>query len=259
MKAMNGKTMFDLTGKKAMVTGGTRGLGRGMAEGLMEAGCEVAIVGTTDRVYEVAEEFTARGFHCHGIQADFSDRAQVLKGFDDCVKALGGALDILVAAHGIQRRNPAADFTLEDWDTVLQVDLSSVFVLCQAAGKLMMAHGGGKIINVGSMVSFFGGMTIPAYAAAKGGVTQLTKELNNEWMGKGINVNAIAPGYMETEMNTELMDPKNPRFQQICDRIPAGRWGTCDDIKGVCIFLASHASDYLGGVVIPLDGGYLVK
>jgi 2-deoxy-D-gluconate 3-dehydrogenase len=251
--------LFNIEGKKAIVTGGTRGLGYGMAEGLLESGCEVAIVGTSEQAYKVAEEFCGRGFACHGVKADFSARAGVYQGFRECVEKLGNELDILVNAHGIQRRHSAEEFPVEEWDEVLSVNLSSVFLLCQEAAKLMLAKGSGKIINVASMNSWFGGQTIPAYAAAKGGVAQLTKEMSNDWMKRGINVNAIAPGYMATEMNAALLDPANPRYRQITERIPAGRWGTGEDMKGTCIFLASHASDYLGGAVIPVDGGYLVK
>jgi 2-deoxy-D-gluconate 3-dehydrogenase len=140
----------------------------------------------------------------------------------------------------------------------MEVNLNSVFILCQEAGKLMLQKGYGKIINIASMTSFFGGQTIPAYSAAKGGVAQLTKELSNDWMERGVNVNAIAPGYMATDMNEALLK-NNERCSQITDRIPAHRWGTADDMKGAAIFLASHDSDYVGGAVIPVDGGYLVK
>ncbi|MGI6029927.1 MAG: SDR family NAD(P)-dependent oxidoreductase [Eubacteriales bacterium] len=251
--------LFDIQGKRAIVTGGTRGLGYGMAEGLMEAGCQVAIVGTSDKVYEVAKEFCDRGFTCHGVKADLSKREEDYRCFQECLEKLGGDLDILVTAHGIQRRHSAEEFPLSDWDDVLNVNLNSVFILCQEAAKVMLPKGYGKIINICSMMSFFGGQTIPAYAAAKGGVTQMTKEMSNDWMGRGINVNGIAPGYMRTEMNAALLDPANPRYEQITARIPAGRWGTGDDMKGACIFLASHASDYLGGAILPVDGGYLVK
>ena len=251
--------LFDITGRKAIVTGGTRGLGYGMAEGLMEAGCEVAIVGSNDKVFGVAEDFRARGFKCHGVQADLSKREEVYRGFNECVEKLGGDLDILVTAHGIQRRHSAEVFPVEEYDLVIEVNLNSVFILCQEAGKIMLKKGYGKIITIASMVSWFGGQTVPAYTAAKGGVTQLTKELSNDWIARGINVNALAPGYMATQMNEALLDPANPRYQQITDRIPANRWGTGDDMKGPCIFLASHASDYLGGAIIPVDGGYLVK
>lgn len=250
---------FDIKGKKAIVTGGTRGLGHGMAEGLLEEGCEVVIVGSSEGVHRVAEEFHSRGFACHGVQADLGSREQTLACFRSCMELLGGDLDILVNAHGIQRRHQPEEFPLSDWDDVISVNLSSVFVLCQEAGRVMLPKGRGKIINIASMISFFGGQTIPAYAASKGGVAQLTKALSNDWAGKGIQINAIAPGYMATDMNTALMDPANPRYQQITDRIPAHRWGTSDDMKGICVFLASPASDYITGAVIPVDGGYLVK
>ena len=250
---------FDIKGKKAIVTGGTRGLGHGMAEGLLEEGCEVVIVGSSEGVHRVAEEFRSRGFACHGVQADLGSREQTLACFRSCMELLGGDLDILVNAHGIQRRHQPEDFPLSDWDDVISVNLSSVFVLCQEAGRVMLPKGRGKIINIASMISFFGGQTIPAYAASKGGIAQLTKALSNDWAGKGIQINAIAPGYMATDMNTALMDPANPRCQQITDRIPAHRWGTPDDMQGICVFLASPASDYITGAVIPVDGGYLVK
>lgn len=251
--------LFDINGKKAIVTGGTRGLGYGMAEGLMEAGCEVAIVGTSDKVYSVTEEFCKRGFKCHGVKGNFEFRDEVYRAFNECVEKLGGDLDILVTPHGIQRRYSAEEFPVEEWDRVLNVNLNSVFILCQEAAKIMLKKGYGKIINIASMVSWFGGQTVPAYSAAKGGITQMTKEMSNDWISRGINVNAIAPGYMATEMNEALLDPNNPRYKEITNRIPANRWGTGDDMKGTCIFLASHASDYLGGAIIPVDGGYLVK
>ena len=230
-----------------------------MAEGLLEEGCEVVIVGSSEGVHRVAEEFHSRGFACHGVQADLGSREQTLACFRSCMELLGGDLDILVNAHGIQRRHQPEEFPLSDWDDVISVNLSSVFVLCQEAGRVMLPKGRGKIINIASMISFFGGQTIPASAASKGGVAQLTKALSNDWAGKGIQINAIAPGYMATDMNTALMDPANPRYQQITDRIPAHRWGTSDDMKGICVFLASPASDYITGAVIPVDGGYLVK
>lgn len=254
--------LFDITGKKAIVTGGTRGLGKGMAEGLMESGAEVAIIGTSDKVFEVADEFRSKGYQCHGVKADLSDRQQCQTGFDTCMELLGD-LDILVAAHGIQRRHPSNEFPDDDWNAVIDTNLNSVFWLSRAAANVMIPKKYGKIILIASMCSFFGGKTIPAYSAAKGGVAQLTKAFSNDLMQYGININAIAPGYMDTEMNVALTDPKNPRFTQqrydeLTQRIPAHRWGTSDDMKGTCIFLASHASDYLGGAIIPVDGGYLV-
>lgn len=251
--------LFNIKGKKALVTGSTRGLGYGMAEGLLEAGCEVVIVGTTDKVYEVAKNFCNKGFSCHGVKGNFENRDDLYKVFNEALKALNGEIDILVTAHGIQRRYSAEIFPIDEWDRVLNVNLNSVFILCQEAAKIMLKKGYGKIINIASMASFFGGQTVPAYAAAKGGIAQMTKEMSNDWMGRGINVNAIAPGYMATDMNEALLDKNNPRYKEITDRIPAHRWGTGDDMKGTCIFLSSHASDYLGGAIIPVDGGYLVK
>ena len=253
--------LFDIEGRKAIATGATRGLGWGMAEGLMESGAQVVIWGTSERVNTVAEEFRGRGFACQGVVADLSNRDSLNAAFAQSLALLGGKIDILVNCAGIQRRHPSAEFPMSDWDAVLEVNLTAPFELCQLAGREMLKEGYGKIINIASMQSFFGGFTIPAYASAKGGIALLTKALCNEWAGQGINVNAIAPGYMATEMNTALLDPANPRYKEITDRIPAHRWGGAkgEDMKGTCIFLASHASDYLNGAVIPVDGGYASK
>ena len=248
--------LFNIEGKKAIVTGGTRGLGHGMAEGLMEAGCEVAIVGTSDKVYDVAKAFCDRGFKCHGVKADFSKREQVYQGFNDCVAALGGDLDIIVNAHGIQRRHSAEVFPIEEWDEVLNVNLNSVFILCQEAAKIMLKKGYGKIINIASMNAVFGGTTVPAYTAAKGAVAMLTKSLASDCADHNICCNAIAPGYMDTEMCANMTQE---RKDECTKRIPAARWGLPDDLKGPVLFLASDASDYLNGAVIPVDGGFLVK
>lgn len=250
---------FDLTGKKAIVTGGTRGLGRGMAEGLMEAGAEVVICGTNENVNKVAEEFCEKGYLCHGLIMDLMERENLEKDFERAMDLLDYGLDILVNAAGIQRRNSSEVFTREDWDAVLAVNLTAPFVLCQLAAKQMIRQGKGKIINVSSMLAYFGGQTVPAYAASKGGMTQFSKTMCNDLAAKGINVNCIAPGYMDTDMNAALTDENNPRFEEIRNRIPQGRWGTAEDLKGACIFLASEASDYVNGAVIPVDGGYLVK
>jgi 2-deoxy-D-gluconate 3-dehydrogenase len=252
------KNMFDLSGKSALVTGGTRGLGRGMAEGLAEAGSKVVIVGSSAGVLKTAEELRAKGLDVAGIRADLGERDKIPAMFNEALKMLGGKIDILLNDAGVQRRNHCEDFTLEDWDTVMNVNLNAVFVLCQLAGREMIKQGSGKIINMASMLSFFGGFTVPAYAASKGAVAQLTKALSNEWAGKNIQVNAIAPGYMATEMNTALIND-NGRNTEILARIPAGRWGTPEDMKGLAVFLASNASNYVSGAVIPLDGGYLAK
>ena len=253
--------LFGLQGRKALVTGATRGLGWGMAEGLMEAGAEVVIWGSSEKAKTVAEEFRGRGFACYGVAADLIDRESLRAGFARSLKLLGNRIDILVNCAGIQRRHPSEEFPMEDWDAVLEVNLTAPFELCQLAGREMLKEGYGKIINIASMQSFFGGFTIPAYASAKGGIALLTKALCNEWAGRGINVNAIAPGYMATEMNTALLDPVNPRYKEITDRIPAHRWGGArgEDMKGPCLFLASRASDYINGAIIPVDGGYASK
>lgn len=247
---------FNLDGKKAIVTGGSSGLGRGMAEGLAEAGAEVVIVGVSDKAYGTADELNKLGYKVHAIKGDIGKRENLKELFNNCLDKLGGDLDIIVNNAGIQRRNKCEEFPLEDWDEVISVNLTATFQLCQMAGIKMLEKGSGKIINVASMLSFFGGYTVPAYAASKGGVAQLTKALANEWASKGININAIAPGYMDTSMNTKLINDE-VRNNEILSRIPAARWGTPEDIKGITIFLASPASDYLNGTVIPVDGGYL--
>lgn len=248
--------LFNLSGKKALVTGGSRGLGRAMAEAMLEFGAEVAIVGSSERVTVTAAELgQATGQRAIPIQADLGNREQLRRAFEESLSQLG-TLDILIVSHGVQRRAPAEEFPLEAWDFVLEVNLTSMFMLDQLAGRVMLAKGKGKIINVASLMVFIGGITVPAYAAAKGGVGQLTKALSNEWAGRGVNVNAIAPGYMATEMNEALMADPN-RSTMISARIPAQRWGQPADMKGVAIFLASDASDYVNGVVIPVDGGWL--
>lgn len=248
--------LFSLKGKTAIVTGGNRGLGKGMTEGLVNAGAKVAVIASSDGVYSVADEFREKGFDVVGVKCDLSDEKSLETGFNQAVEALGGKLDIIVNNAGIQRRNKCEEFTRKDWDDVLNVNLRAVFLLCQHAGRHMLANDGGKIINVASLLSFFGGFTVPAYAAAKGGVAQLTKALSNEWASRGININAIAPGYMATEMNTALIESPT-RSVEILSRIPAGRWGKPEDIMGITVFLASAASDYLNGAIIPVDGGYL--
>ncbi|MDR3373356.1 MAG: SDR family oxidoreductase [Ancalomicrobiaceae bacterium] len=249
-------TLFDIRGRKAIVTGGTRGLGHGMAEALLEEGAEVVIFGTSSSVLTVAESFSARGFACHGLVTDLADAGRREASFAEAVALLGGQLDILVNSAGVQKRHPAEAFPLDDWQAVLEVNLTATFAMCQLAGRLMLAQGRGKIVNIASLLSFFGGFTVPAYAASKGGVLQLTKALANEWAGRGININALAPGYMATEMNSALLADKG-RNAEISARIPAHRWGSPDDMKGPLLFLASAASDYVNGAVLPVDGGYL--
>lgn len=248
--------LFDLTGKTALVTGGSRGLGKGIAEGLCQAGAQVCILSASDAVFETEQELRSLGYRCCAVKCDISEDTQLRQGFREALRLLGGRLDILVNNAGIQRRHKCEEFPLSDFDEVLNVNLRAVFTLCQLAGREMLKQGYGKIINIASMLSFFGGYTVPAYAASKGGVAQLTKALSNEWAGRGICVNAIAPGYMATEMNTKLIQDEK-RNTEILGRIPAGRWGNPEDMQGIAVFLASSASDYVHGAVIPVDGGYL--
>lgn len=252
--------LFDIKGHKAIVTGGTRGLGHSMAEGLMEAGASAVIFGTSAKVEDVAAAFRARGFDCRGLKVNLGDAREREAGFHKAVELLGG-LDIIINAAGIQRRYPCEEFPAEEWNEVIEVNLNAPFVLSQLAARefLKKEVPYGKIVNIASMLSFFGGYTVSAYAASKGGVAQFSKAMCNELAGRGITVNCIAPGYMDTEMNTALTDPENPRCREITNRIPAGRWGKGQDMKGTAIFLSSHASDYVNGAVIPVDGGYLVK
>ena len=250
--------MFDLTGKTALITGGNRGLGLGITEGLCEAGASVVILATSDSVYDIAKDLCNKGYSVKGLKGDLSDIENMESLFEEALDLLGGKIDILVNNAGIQRRNKCEEFLLEDWESVLTVNLTAVFRMCQLAGRKMLEQGKGKIINVASMLSFFGGFTVPAYAASKGGVAQLTKALTNEWAGRGININAIAPGYMATEMNVKLIEDEK-RNAEILSRIPAKRWGNEQDVKGTAVFLASEASNYLCGAIIPVDGGYLCR
>ncbi|WP_373236386.1 SDR family oxidoreductase [Cohaesibacter celericrescens] len=247
---------YDVEGQKAIVTGGTRGLGKGMAEALLEAGAEVVIFGSGESVHDVAKEFCGRGFSCHGVIVDLANAEARTNGFEQAMKLLGGQLDILVTAAGVQSRHKSEEFPLDDWAGVLEVNLTAVFDLCQQAARIMLPQGHGKIVNIASLLSFFGGFTVPAYAASKGGIAQLTKALANEWASRGICVNAIAPGYMATDMNTALLADES-RNAEISARIPAHRWGTAEDMKGPLLFLASGASDYVNGAILPVDGGYL--
>lgn len=250
--------LFDLTGKKALVTGSSRGIGRALAEALLEAGADVVVNGVSERVFKTAEELAAKtGKAVIPLQADLGSRQETKRLFDESLQKLG-RLDILFVNHGIQRAHPADKFPIADWDLVLEVDLTSVFVLDQLAGQHMLANGGGKIINTASLISVIGGMTVPAYAAAKGGIAQLTKALSNEWAGCGVTVNAIVPGFIHTDLTEDLIhDPGEGA--SLLARIPARRWGVPDDLKGIAVFLASAASDYISGAVIPVDGGFLAR
>lgn len=246
--------LFDLSGKVAVITGGTRGLGKDMAVGLASAGADVVIIGR--QVPEaVVEEVKQEGGKVLGIDFDLRNFDK----YDELIEQITsemGHIDILVNNAGVQKRHPSAEFPKEDWDFVMDINANAVFFMCQKVGKLMLEKGYGKIVNIASLISFQGGINISAYAASKGAVMQFTKTLSNEWAQHGINVNCIAPGYMATEMNTALINDGS-RNQQILDRIPAGRWGSPEDMKGAVIFLASAASDYINGFTIAVDGGWL--
>jgi 2-deoxy-D-gluconate 3-dehydrogenase len=249
--------LFRLGGKTALVTGASRGLGAGMAIALAAAGAEVALHASVNPAAETAKEIDGViGAPTHLLTGDLGDPSTPRRLIDEAVSKMG-RIDILVNNAGIMRRQAAAEHSDEFWDSVIEVNLSSVFRLCRSAGAHMIERrAGGKIINVASLLSFQGGITVPGYAAAKGGVMQLTKALANEWAPHGISVNAIAPGYMETDNTTALrQDPV--RSRQIGERIPAGRWGTPQDLAGAVIFLASRASDYVNGHVLVVDGGWM--
>jgi len=245
--------MFDLTGRRALVTGGGRGLGRGMAGALVEAGATVALVGRSEQVGGAARELGGVA-----VRADLADAGEREAAFDRAVAELGG-LDVLVTAHGATRRAPALEHTFAEWDAVVATNLTSVFELCRLAGSRMVAQLSGKIVTVASMLSFSGGLNVSAYAASKGGVAQLTKALANERAPHGVNVNAIAPGYFRTELTAPLWRDSPERNAEILARLPAGRWGEPPDLAGAVVFLASAASDYVHGIVLPVDGGWLAR
>jgi 2-deoxy-D-gluconate 3-dehydrogenase len=249
---------FRLDGKTALVTGARQGLGQGLALAMAEAGADIAALDIGD-VADTGIAVTAcqRRFlpiECNLRKASPED----LRATVERVVSELGRLDILVNNAGIIRRAPALEFSEADWDDVMHINLKAMFFLCQAAARSMTAQGGGKIINIASMLSFQGGILVPSYTASKSGVAGITRALANEWAGHGINVNAIAPGYMATE-NTAALRADSKRSAAILDRIPAGRWGSPEDLKGAAVFLASSASDYLHGAVIPVDGGWLTR
>ena len=246
---------LNLTGRVAIVTGASRGLGAAMAIGLAEAGADLVVVASSARLQETVDKIKNLGRRCIGVQADLINTKAIPQIIDAAV-AEYGRIDILINCAGIIRRAPAIEFSEQDWDDVIQVNQKAVFFLCQAAAKEMLKQKKGKIINVASLLSFQGGIIVPSYAASKSAVAGLTKALANEWAPLGINVNAIAPGYMATEM-TEALQKSAERAPAILARIPTGRWGTPEDMKGLAVFLASDAAEYLQGQVIAVDGGWL--
>jgi len=247
---------FDLSGTVALVTGANTGLGQAIAIALASAGADIAAAGTS-APDETASKVQALGRRFFAIKADLSSTEPVQRIVDTAISELG-RLDILVNNAGTIRRTDAVDYSEADWDAVMDVNLKTAFFLSQAAGRHMLAAGRGKIINIASMLSFQGGIRVPAYTASKHGLAGITKLLANEWAARGINVNAIAPGYMVTN-NTTALRADEPRNRDILARIPAGRWGDPSDLGGAAVFLASRASDYVNGVVLPVDGGWQAR
>ena len=249
--------LFKLDGKVALVTGADKGLGQGFARALAEAGADVIGLSRSDGG-KTAEAVRALGRQYHSMSCDLqkTNAADLQKIIDEAA-ARFGRLDILVNNAGTIRRGPAIDFSETDWDDVIQVNLKSAFFLSQAAARVMVSNGG-KIINIASLLSFQGGVNVISYAAAKSGLAGMTRGLANEWAKHNINVNAIAPGYIATDLTTVLRADPN-RSPAILERIPAGRWGTPDDLKGAIVFLAASASDYVHGAIIPVDGGWLTR
>jgi 2-dehydro-3-deoxy-D-gluconate 5-dehydrogenase len=247
---------FDLTGRTAVVTGGSRGLGRAITLALLAAGADVVTLGRSPLPEDLAARATALGRRLTARTLDLADPAAIAATAQDVLA--GHRVDILVNNAGIQERHPALAYPLEVWDHIVEVNLRAVFQLSQLFGAPMLERGTGSIVNVASLLSFQGGVTAPAYAASKGGVAQLTKALCNEWAGRGVNVNAVAPGYMDTDLNTALFaDPV--RREQLAVRIPAGRFGRPGDVGHVVVFLASPAAAYVHGQVLAVDGGWLAR
>lgn len=250
-------SLFDLSGNTALVTGCKRGIGRGMAEALAAAGADIigvsASLEASGSEVEQAVSSMGRGFQAY--QCDFSDRAAVTA-FAHQLEADGIVPDILINNAGTIQRKPAAEHEDALWDHVIEVNLNAQFVLSREIGRGMVARGSGKIVFTASLLTFQGGITVPGYAASKGGIGQLTKALANEWAPFGVNVNAIAPGYIATD-NTQALQDDPARSKAILERIPAGRWGTPEDFAGAAVFLSSAASDYVHGTVLTVDGGWM--
>jgi 2-deoxy-D-gluconate 3-dehydrogenase len=249
-------TPFDLTGKTAVVTGGGRGLGRGISTALLDAGANVIVLGRNKLPAELTTHAALLGREVQLIALDLADSDSIAATAQEVLAT--HQVDILVNNAGTQDRCPAIDFPLEVWDQVLDINLRAVFQLCQLFGRPMLERGEGKIVNLASLLSFQGGVTVPAYAASKGAVAQLTKALCNEWASQGVNVNAVAPGYMATDMNAALLADA-ARLEQLSVRIPAARWGQPEDIGSVVVFLASPAAAYVHGQVLAVDGGWMAR
>lgn len=246
---------FKLDGKTALVTGGSRGIGQGLIKALAEAGADIVTVSRSGDFTEIEKVVTSLGKNFSGYTCDFADRKALYQFIDD-VKNNAETIDILVNNAGTIMRNPISEHSDEYWDKVIEVNLNSQFILARELGKGMLEQGSGKIIFIASLLSFQGGITVPGYAASKGGIKQLTQAFSNEWASKGININAIAPGYIATDNTAALQADKN-RNKAILERIPQGRWGTPEDFMGTVVFLSSAASNYLNGSVVLVDGGWM--
>lgn len=250
--------LFSLEGKRALVTGASRGLGRAMAEALAHAGADVACASSQPGgAAETVELVRSLGRRAVEVCADLGDREE-LASMAAATEDLLGPIDILVNNAGTIRRHPAVDFPHADWDIVMRTNVDAAFMLAQHFGRGMIARGSGKIINIASLLSFQGGITVPAYTASKHAVAGITKALANEWARHGVQVNAIAPGYFRTD-NTQALQADHVRSEQISARIPAGRWGEAPDLAGAVVFLASPASDYVNGHVLVVDGGWMAR
>jgi 2-deoxy-D-gluconate 3-dehydrogenase len=247
--------IFSLEGRVALVTGSGTGIGAAIARALAAAGADVACHGNKHVPSDTAAEIGKLGRRAAVLTGDLCQPETADALVESTVRELG-AIDILVNNAGTIRRAPAVDYKDEDWAAVLDINLTATFRLCRAAGRVMVPRGRGKIVNISSLLAFQGGITVPAYAASKGGVAQLTKALANEWAGKGVNVNAIAPGYIHTD-NTAALAADPVRNRQITERIPAGRWGEPADLGGAAVFLSAPASDYVSGHVLVVDGGWM--
>ena len=249
---------FDISGKKCIVTGASRGIGKALAKGLAEEGCEVVCIARkSERLTETVKELTDMGCKAYAVGADFSERDQTIRAFDEALEILGGQLDVLVPCAAIQGRHLPEEFPLDEFDRILEVNIMHVVAMCQKAIRVMLKQKtGGKIITIASLGSYVAGTCISPYSASKGAIAMYTKSLAVDCAGRGINVNAIAPGYTMTEI---LADLPEERKKEIGEYVPQKRWGQPEDMVGLCIFLASEASSYMNGAIIPVDGGYLAK
>lgn len=247
-----------LAGKHALVTGGSRGIGNRLARALHEEGAEVVIFYNHTDATELAHEMTGSGAQVHAVKCNVEDRADIARAVSESAALLNGRIDILINAAGINRRYYLDEFPMDEWDKVININLNAVVYCTQLVGRIMLQNGYGKIINLASMNSFVAAQRVGAYVASKGAIAQITKAFANEWGNRGIRVNAIAPGYIRTDMTAALQE-NEAAYHEILKKIPMERWGTPDDLVGPVLLLASDASDYMNGAIVPIDGGYLTR